>query len=197
MTYDIISPHISALAPGSLCNHFLVAMPGVDENIFSKAVIFICEHTDKGAMGIVINLPTSMFLGEVFAQMALTDNANVQDRLVIGGGPVQRERGFVLHSPDAKFTSTLEVSRDICLTASRDVIEAIAEGEGPKKFLVALGYSGWHAGQLEQEIAQNLWLTVPANTDLIFNAALEDRWALAGRDLGVTMSLLPSMAGHA
>lgn len=197
MTNEILLPEISSLTPGSLRNHFLVAMPGVDENIFSKSVILICEHTDKGAMGIVVNLPTSMFLGEVFAQMGLDDRKGAQDKLVMGGGPVQRERGFVLHSPDVKFSSTLEVSSDILLTASRDVIESIATGEGPKHFLVALGYSGWHAGQLEQEISQNLWLTIPASRELIFDTPLEDRWLLAGRHLGVDMSLLPSMAGHA
>lgn len=184
-------------APGYLRDHFLIAMPGMQDPTFKKSVTYICEHTEKGAMGIIINLPTSMTYAEVFEQMGIANNPAIDAQLVLAGGPVQRERGFVLHSTDAVYDSTLSVSEAVALTASRDVIEAIAEGKGPAHYLIALGYAGWSEGQLEAEIADNSWLMVPADASVMFNTAPELRWLRAGRALGVNMALMPTTAGHA
>jgi putative transcriptional regulator len=193
-----VSPNLTqSLEPGSLRDHFLIAMPGISDSVFTKTVIYICEHTEKGAMGIILNIPTSMPLGEVFAQMDLTDTGAACDRVVMASGPVQPERGFVLHTPDVSFSSTLHVSDEVCLTASRDIIEAIAEDLGPKAFFIGLGYSGWSEGQLEEEIAQNSWLTVPADKAIIFSTPPEQRWVSAARGLGIDIRLLTGVAGHA
>ncbi|WP_323813395.1 YqgE/AlgH family protein [Cellvibrio sp. NN19] len=185
------------LTPGSLRDHFLIAMPGLNDSSFAHTVTYICEHSDKGAMGVVINAATPMLLKEIFAQMNLDDLSDQGELIVMSGGPVQPERGFVLHSNDAKWQSTLEVSSDISLTASRDIIAAMAEGRGPKQCLIALGYAGWGEGQLEAEIAANSWLTVPANKEIIFNTPFEDRWASAAQTLGIDVNLISSTAGHA
>lgn len=185
------------LTPGSLRDHFLIAMPGLNDSSFAHTVTYICEHSDKGAMGVVINAATPMLLKEIFTQMSLDDLSDQGDQIVMSGGPVQPERGFVLHSNEAKWQSTLEISPDISLTASRDIITALAEGRGPKQCLIALGYAGWGEGQLEAEIAANSWLTVPADKDIIFNTPFEERWALAAQALGIDVNLISSTAGHA
>lgn len=188
---------IDELTPGSLRDHFLIAMPGLNDSSFAHTVTYICEHSDKGAMGVVINAATPMLLKEIFSQMDLDDLSDQGDQIVMSGGPVQPERGFVLHTNDAKWQSTLEVSPDISLTASRDIIAALAEGRGPKHCLIALGYAGWGEGQLEAEIAANSWLTVPANKDIIFNTPLEQRWVSAAQVLGIDVNLISSTPGHA
>jgi putative transcriptional regulator len=188
---------IDDLRPGSLRDHFLIAMPGLNDSSFAHTVTYICEHSDKGAMGVVINAATPMLLKEVFSQMDLDDLSNLGDQIVMSGGPVQPERGFVLHTNDTKWQSTLEISPEISLTASRDIITALAEGRGPKQCLVALGYAGWGEGQLEAEIAANSWLTVPAKKDIIFDTPLEQRWTSAAQVLGVDVNLIPSTPGHA
>ena len=185
------------LTPGSLRDHFLIAMPGLNDSSFAHSVTYICEHSDKGAMGVVINAATTMLLREIFSQMDLADQSGQGDQIVMSGGPVQPERGFVLHSNETKWHSTLEVSPDICLTASRDIITALAEGQGPKNYLIALGYAGWGEGQLEAEIAANSWLTVAANKDIIFNTPFEQRWTTAAQTLGIDVNLISSTAGHA
>lgn len=185
------------LTPGSLRDHFLIAMPGLNDSSFAHTVTYICEHSDKGAMGVVINSATPMLLKEIFMQMDLDDLAHHGEQIVMSGGPVQPERGFVLHSNEAKWQSTLEVSSDISLTASRDIIAAMAEGRGPKHSLIALGYAGWGEGQLEAEIAANSWLTVPASKDVIFNTPFEERWTSAAQALGIDVNLIASTAGHA
>jgi len=186
------------LTPGSLRNHFLIAMPGLNDSSFAHTVTYICEHSDKGAMGVVINTATPMQLKEIFAQMELADAAEeAGDQIVMSGGPVQPERGFVLHPSDSKWQSTLEVSPDISLTASRDIIVALAEGRGPKQYLITLGYAGWGEGQLEEEIASNSWLTVHADKDIIFNTPFEQRWTAAAQTLGIDVNLITSTAGHA
>jgi putative transcriptional regulator len=185
------------LTPGSLRNHFLIAMPGLNDSSFAHTVTYICEHSDKGAMGVVINTATPMQLKEIFAQMELADAAEAGDQIVMSGGPVQPERGFVLHPSDSKWQSTLEVSPDISLTASRDIIVALAEGRGPKQYLITLGYAGWGEGQLEEEIASNSWLTVQADKDVIFNTPFEQRWTAAAQTLGIDVNLISSTAGHA
>lgn len=188
---------IDELTPGSLRDHFLIAMPGLNDSSFAHTVTYICEHSEQGAMGVVINLSTSMQLKEVFEQMALDDQSTVGEQAVMSGGPVQPERGFVLHSPDTKWQSTLEISSEISLTASRDIIEALAEGRGPQHALIALGYAGWGEGQLEAEVAANSWLTVPADKNIIFHTPLEHRWAAAAQALGIDVNLIASTAGHA
>lgn len=185
------------LTPGSLRDHFLIAMPGLNDSSFAHTVTYICEHSDKGAMGVVINTATPMLLKEIFSQMDLDDLSDQGDQIVMSGGPVQPERGFVLHSNEAKWQSTLEISPDISLTASRDIITALAAGHGPKQCLIALGYAGWGEGQLEAEIAANSWLTVPADKDIIFNTPLEERWTTAAQALGIDVNLISSTAGHA
>lgn len=185
------------LTPGSLRDHFLIAMPGLNESSFAHTVTYICEHSDKGAMGVVINSATPMLLKEIFSQMDLDDLANQGDQIVMSGGPVQPERGFVLHSNETKWQSTLEISSDVSLTASRDIISALAEGRGPKHCLIALGYAGWGEGQLEAEIAANSWLTVPADKDIIFTTPFEERWTSAAQTLGIDVNLISSTAGHA
>lgn len=185
------------LTPGSLRDHFLIAMPGLNDSSFAHTVTYICEHSDKGAMGVVINAATPMLLKEIFSQMDLDDLSDQGDQIVMSGGPVQPERGFVLHSNEAKWQSTLEISPDVSLTASRDIITALAEGRGPKQCLIALGYAGWGEGQLEAEIAANSWLTVPADKNIIFNTPLEERWAAAALALGIDVNLISSTAGHA
>ena len=185
------------LTPGSLRDHFLIAMPGLNDSSFAHTVTYICEHSDKGAMGVVINAATPMLLKEIFSQMDLEDRSDQGDQIVMSGGPVQPERGFVLHSNEAKWQSTLEISPDVSLTASRDIITALADGRGPKQCLIALGYAGWGEGQLEAEIAANSWLTVPADKNIIFNTPFEERWASAALALGIDVNLISSTAGHA
>lgn len=192
-----LNANYDELTPGSLRDHFLIAMPGLNDSSFAHSVTYICEHSDKGAMGVVINAATTMLLKEVFSQMDLDDLSDQGDLIVMSGGPVQPERGFVLHSSEAKWQSTLEISPDISLTASRDIITALAEGRGPKQCLIALGYAGWGEGQLEAEIAANSWLTVPADKDIIFNTRFEDRWTSAAQTLGIDVNLISSTAGHA
>lgn len=194
LIYDIDT---TDLVPGSLCDHFLIAMPSLADTSFAQSVTYICEHNDHGAMGIVINNPLPMMLGEIFKQMNLRDLHHQGNNTVIAGGPMQVERGFVLHSSETQWHSTIKVSEDVSITASRDVIDAIAEGQGPKSYLVALGYAGWETGQLEAEIAANSWLTVPADKNIIFNTPFEQRWTVAALALGINVSLISNTAGHA
>ena len=181
-----------------LTNQFLIAMPGMADPNFSQTVTLVCEHNAQGALGIVINRPLPMAFADVFAQLDLDcSQSKVAATPVLQGGPVQPERGFVLHSAGALWDSTLPVSDWLHLTTSRDVLEALARGEGPAEAFIALGYAGWEAGQLEAEVAQNAWLTVPADHGVMFGTALEDRWEAATRLLGVDLLHLSSDAGHA
>jgi putative transcriptional regulator len=186
------------MATSFLTNQFLIAMPGMADPNFAQTVTLVCEHNAQGALGIVINRPLEMTLGEVFAQLGLdAAQSRVAGDAVLHGGPVQTDRGFVLHSPGVPWDSTLPVSDRLHLTTSRDVLDALARGEGPAEVVVALGYAGWEAGQLEAEVAQNAWLTVPADTRLVFETPLEDRWHESCRLLGVDLLHLSSDAGHA
>lgn len=191
------SKDTSDLSAGSLRDHFLIAMPGMHDSNFAHTVTYVCEHSDKGAMGIVINQLMPLSLGDIFQQMELTSVHELGDRPVVAGGPVQIERGFVLHSCASEWQSTLRVSPSVSLTASRDIIEAIAEGRGPGEFLIALGYAGWDEGQLEAEIAANAWLTLPADSQILFNTPFEQRWTAAAQPLGIDLNLISTVAGHA
>jgi putative transcriptional regulator len=182
-----------------LNNQLLVAMPSLLDPNFSQSVALVCEHTSRGALGIVINRPLEMKMSEVLEQLALTsDDARLRDMPVLRGGPVQNDRGFVLHPPSPQeWDSTLPVSDTLHVTTSRDVLAAMARGEGPARAVVALGYAGWDAGQLEDEVLQNAWLTVPCDESLIFELPFEQRWQAAARLLGVDLSRISLQAGRA
>jgi putative transcriptional regulator len=181
-----------------LKHQFLIAMPQMMDPNFRGAVVYVCEHSEKGALGLVINRPTELTLERLFDKIDLRlEIAPWKDEPVFFGGPVQTERGFVLHVPAGQYGSTLTVDDDIALTTSKDVLEAIADGGGPSKVLVTLGYSGWGAGQLEQEIADNAWLTVRADARVIFDMPAEERFSAALELLGVNSSQLSDQAGHA
>jgi putative transcriptional regulator len=182
----------------SLTNHFLIAMPGLKDPNFSRTVTYICEHTDQGAMGIVINRPMDIRLGEVLDQLDIEPTAaGVADTQVYLGGPVQTDRGFVIHTGPVDYDSTLSVTADIRVTTSRDVLEAIAAGHGPEQRLVALGYAGWGGGQLEDELSANAWLSGPADAGIMFSLSAAERWLAAAQLLGVDLNLLSGEAGHA
>ncbi|MEJ2418843.1 MAG: YqgE/AlgH family protein [Exilibacterium sp.] len=186
------------LGQGSLRNHFLIAMPSLQDPIFAHTITYVCEHSVEGAMGIVINHPLNLSLGEIFELLKLpSDTTSMGGQTVLSGGPVQIERGFVLHPAGQRWESTVEISPEVSLTASRDIIVDLAAGKGPASALVALGYAGWSAGQLETEIAANAWLTVPADSHVIFDTPIEQRWTAAARHLGIDLNLISSCAGHA
>jgi putative transcriptional regulator len=181
-----------------LTNQLLIAMPGMADPNFSSTVTLICEHNDDGALGIIINRPLNLKLSGLFEQLSVGDaNIDVASGPVMAGGPVGTERGFVLHGKDPRFENTLSVSNDIQLTLSRDVIDAMATGDGPEKSLVAIGYAGWEPGQLEEEMLANSWLNVEATPELVFDTPFEDRWDSAARLIGVDISSISPDAGHA
>ena len=189
----------------SLRDHFLLAMPGLDSGLFSGSITYICEHGEAGAMGIVINQPLELSLHEVFDHLDIATAPGFVDQPVLAGGPVQIDHGFVLHPCAASgagrraaaWDSSLRVTDDIRLTTSLDILKAIAAGHGPSSFVVALGYAGWSAGQLEDEIANNSWLTLPADHRIIFDTPIEQRVSAAAAGLGIDMNLLTTQAGHA
>lgn len=182
----------------SLRDHFLLAMPGLSTGIFSQSITYICEHGESGAMGIVINQPLELTVGEIFEHLQINIVNNFSDTPVLAGGPVQMDHGFVLHrNCDTRWESSLKVTDEIMLTTSRDILRAIAGGKGPEDHLIALGYAGWAAGQLEQELADNAWLTLPGDSDIIFSTSPEERLGAAAALLGIDMNLICGQAGHA
>jgi putative transcriptional regulator len=193
------SADTSTMDPESaLTNQLLIAMPGMVDPNFSTTVTLICEHNDDGALGIIINRPLSLKLSGLFEQLAVDDaDPETASNPVMSGGPVGTERGFVLHGKNHSFENTLAVSDDIQLTLSRDVIDAMAVGDGPEKSLVAIGYAGWEPGQLEEEMLANSWLNVTATPELVFDTPFEERWDSAARLLGVNIASLSPDAGHA
>lgn len=181
---------------GIFRNQFLLAMPGHVGGEFADTVTFIAEHNDEGAMGLVINKPSELSVREMLGHMDI--EAHVDQGLpVFWGGPVQPERGFVLHRDEGQWESTLHIDDGLAITTSRDVLEAIGNGFGPSEYLVTLGYAGWGAGQLEQEMLANSWLNTPAESRIIFEEPVERRWAAAARLLGVEAHQLSGTAGHA
>ncbi len=184
--------------PLSLTNHFLIAMPQLADPNFFQSVTYICKHDEEGALGIIINQPTRMQLNDVFEQIDISsDDENINQHPVYFGGPVLQEQGFVLHRGDKKWGDTLFITDDIALTTSNDILHDIAINKGPKDYLLALGYAGWGSKQLEQEMAANAWLSVPADSDIIFNQPAEKRWHAAASLLGVDLNLLSEDIGHA
>ncbi|MEX2149898.1 MAG: YqgE/AlgH family protein [Steroidobacteraceae bacterium] len=182
-----------------LTNQLLVAMPALADPNFSHSVALVCEHSERGALGIVINRPIEMKMAEVLGQLSLaSDDERLLEMPVLGGGPVQKDRGFVLHRPgEQAFESTMPVSDTLHVTTSRDVLASMARGDGPAQALIALGYAGWEAGQLEEEVLQNAWLTVPCDDQVIFRLPYEQRWHAAARLLGIELSRISSQAGRA
>ncbi len=185
-------------ATDSLANQLLIAMPGMADPNFSSTVTLICENNAEGALGIVINRPLSLKLGGLFEQLDVDDaDPRAAADPVLMGGPVGPERGFVLHESTHSYENSVVISNAINLTLSRDVLDAMASGEGPRKSLVALGYAGWEPGQLEAEILANSWLNVTATPDIVFDLPFADRWSAAAKSLGVDISRLAPDAGHA
>lgn len=187
----------AGMANGFLRNQFLVAMPHMAESEFDHSVTLLAEHSPDGAMGLVINRPTDLALYDMLAHMGIEHAGLPRDRTVFWGGPVQPERGFVLHRPAGDWDATLQLGDDLSITTSKDVLEAIGRGEGPEEYLVMLGYAGWGGGQLEDEILHNSWLNTPADAGIIFHTSIADRWTAAARSIGLDPSHLSGHAGHA
>lgn len=181
----------------NLQNQFLIAMPQLEDPNFNGAITYICQHNEEGAMGIVINKATGIDLGEIFEQLALSTEGQHNHVPVSQGGPVQLDRGFVLHNDGTSWDSSYAVSDQIQLTTSQDILKAIAKGEGPEQFVVALGYAGWGAGQLEDEIVQNSWLTCDSCEDILFHTDMSKKYTMALASLGLDAAKLSSNAGHA
>lgn len=185
-------------SPVNLTHHFLIAMPGMVDPNFSRSLTYICEHNDKGALGLVVNRPSQMTVSALFKSLDLWLSARRLGRtLVLNGGPVQTNRGFVLHQPVGDWKSSLTVAEGVALTTSMDILEAVGKGEGPTSLLLTMGYSGWSAGQLEREILQNAWLTVEASSDILFSTPADQRLSAAMSLLGVDYARLSETAGHA
>ena len=181
----------------SLANHFLIALPAMDDPNFQRSVTLICQHDADGAMGIVINRIADYTLGELLAQMELPAAEDIAARRLVAGGPVQTDRGFVLHDDPRDWHSTLRFGDGLAVTTSRDILGAMASGDGPGNVLVALGYAGWTAGQLEAELAGDSWLAVPADHDILFRRPLEQRWLAAASHAGVDLARVTGYSGHA
>jgi len=182
----------------NLTNHFLIAMPAMADPNFSRTLTYVCEHTPDGALGIIVNRPTDMDLATLFEQVDIPlEREGFSDRPVYYGGPVQNDRGFVLHKPNGVWQSSLQVLDGLALTSSRDILVSMGSEGTPSDFIMALGYAGWSAGQLEWELSQNAWLTVPASADIIFDMSPEARLPAAMQLLGVDFANLSDVAGHA
>jgi putative transcriptional regulator len=182
----------------SLAGQLLLSMPGMPDPNFDNSVTYICEHSAKGAVGLMINRPMELNVSEVLEQFSLKiNNGALASQRVLRGGPVQAERGFVLHESEHKWDSTTAIGQSICVTTSQDILSAVAAGRGPDRMLLALGYAGWGAGQLEEEIRQNAWLTAPATSDLVFATPYEERWDASAAGIGVNLASFSPEAGHA
>ena len=193
-------------APINLTHHFLIAMPGLQDESFSGSVVYLCEHSPNGALGLIINKPSDINLKSLFDKVDLPlRRADLSDAVVFQGGPVQTERGFVLHEPlasaqdgsvEATYASTMVIPGGLEMTTSKDVLEALSTGAGPRRVLVSLGYSAWGEGQLESEIGENAWLTVAADPSLIFDTPIEQRYEKALALLGLQAWMLSPDVGH-
>lgn len=186
----------AAASFSSLKHHFLIAMPALKDSSFEHSVTYICSHDDEGAMGIVINQPTELDLSEVLEQLDI-EGAHGHDRIVLLGGPVHQDHGFILHKDKGDWRSTLSVTDNIHVSTSKDILTSLAQGTGPSDYKVALGYAGWSAGQLEQELIDNSWITVEASEDIIFNTPEDQMYQAALKLLGIDEGFLSADAGHA
>jgi putative transcriptional regulator len=195
---DVYNPRMSIPQPSTLAGYFLIAMPSLLDPPFSRGVAFVCQHDEDGAVGLIINRLSEYCLGDVLNQMKLEcADQDVAEKPVLIGGPAQQERGFVLHQEHGHWESSYRINEQWSVTTSRDILVAMAAGDGPQQALMALGYAGWGAGQLEQELMDNTWLTVEANERVLFNTPLEERWSAAAGLVGVDPLQLPGYAGHA
>ena len=193
-----MSDESQKIVSGYLQQQMLIAMPAMDDPNFSRSVTLICQHNEEGAIGITINRQSEFTLGELFLQLNLScDDKELSSLIVLEGGPVNPDRGFVLHTPVDGFESSIKINDDIMVTTSRDVLFAIAAGNGPQQFQVALGYAGWGDGQLESEMRQNAWLSVPADKAILFESAVKNRWENAVEKLGIDINHLHGFGGHA
>ena len=183
---------------GYLTNQLLIAMPSMGDPNFPQTVALICDHSAQGALGVIVNKPLPMRMAEVFEQLDINIAAGpLPRRQVLRGGPMQTDRGFVLHRAGGEWDSTLKVSDALHVTTSRDILAAMAKGQGPNDAVVALGYAGWGGGQLEAEIRANAWLSAPVDLPLIFDLPFESRWQAAGRLLGVELTRISPISGNA
>jgi putative transcriptional regulator len=201
---DLLRQKKTGSVSGFLEDQFLIAMPGMQDDRFSRAVIYVCAHSEEGAMGLIINQAQQMMFPDLLVQLGIMDEQAAirlppatRDFVVRNGGPVDRSRGFVLHSDDYRVESSLKVSDEVCLTATVDILRAISSGRGPRQALMALGYSGWGAGQLENEIAENGWLTCPAHPEFLFDADIERKYDRLMASIGIDLAHLSAKAGHA
>jgi putative transcriptional regulator len=204
------------LPMNSLENQLLIAMPALGDPYFNKTVTYICEHNEEGAMGLIINLPVNITLSDLLKQIepeegdvtsevestaegitGVTDSTNSLEQLVLSGGPIAQQRGFVLHSSQTGWSSSLALSKELMITTSKDILLALGTEKAPEQFIVTLGYAGWGPGQLEQELQTNSWLTAPADSELLFNTPIEQRWKKATEKLGIDLAHLSSDIGHA
>ena len=182
----------------NLTHHFLIAMPAMQDPNFAGTLTYIAEHNEQGALGIIVNRPTDLTLSQLFERVEMPLRVpDIGNQPVYFGGPVQTDRGFVLHSPAGEWHSTLHINDEFALTSSRDILQSIAGGEEPHNLLITLGYAGWSAGQLEQELADNAWLTVAADAEILFHLPPEERLVAAMQKLGVNLTNLSDVAGHA
>ncbi len=182
----------------SLTGHFLIAMPGLDDGLFNHSVTYICEHNENGCFGVVINNETDITLQRINQEMNIVGSSPAAEKKhVFIGGPVDTGRGFVLHSPVGQWKSSLKVNESIALTTSKDILQALADGEGPEQSIITLGYAGWSAGQLENELAHNAWLNCPADDQIIFNTPASELWQKAAELIGIDMQLISQQPGHA
>ncbi len=183
----------------SLQNHFLIAMPSMKDPFFERSVTYICEHNEEGAMGIVINQPAGMNLAELLhhADAEATVDKSKAEQIVLAGGPVNQDRGFILHSTQPGWSASLALTSEIMVTTSKDILSVLGNDKGPAKALVALGYAGWTPGQLEQEMQDDSWLVVEADTDILFDVPVSERWEMAVRKLGIDPWQIMPQTGHA
>ncbi len=182
----------------SLKNHFLIAMPSLNDSFFYHSVVYLCDHDDEGAVGLIINRPTQIMLNELLEHINIdSDSEQIKTTPILFGGPVQKSQGMVLHDSIGKWDNSTQLADNIFLTTSTDILKDISIDNGPKHMLIALGYAGWTAGQLEQEIADNSWLTVAASGDVLFNTPSKQRWQAAASLLGIDINLLSDTVGHA
>ncbi|MDR3434783.1 MAG: YqgE/AlgH family protein [Rouxiella aceris] len=186
----------------NLQHHFLIAMPGLEEPLFKRSVVYVCEHNEDGAMGLVINKLVDDFtvknvLDKLDINPTPRDPAINLDRPVFSGGPLADDRGFILHTPRSGFGSSIQISEQTMITTSKDVLETLGTPDQPKDVLVALGYAAWEQGQLEKELLNNSWLTIEANSDIIFRTPIAQRWREAAKMIGIEVSQLATHAGHA
>jgi putative transcriptional regulator len=199
---SLLAAHFKLGVVMNLTNHFLVAMPGMEDPYFKHRVIYVCEHNQDGAMGLVINAPIDITVGGMLKKVDIEPtqpqlNPNSLEKPVLNGGPVSEDRGFILHQPKDEYESSVQMTDQISVTTSKDILEVLGTEAEPNSYVIALGYSGWEAGQLEVELAENSWLTIEADPDVIFNTPIRERWRAAVQMLGIDAAQLSTQAGHA